>query len=130
MEAHPDASNQMPRVAMSAVPSASTASSPCCASVHVRFQATARQRLQRTEPRCCGDGTPLWAERPLLMARADGTYDLIGSSAHLEGLARWVLSFGPQAEVRGPDRLRRRVAAEARRIWERYEAGAKEEQPR
>jgi predicted DNA-binding transcriptional regulator YafY len=56
-----------------------------------------------------------------LLQRNRGTYELIGTTANLKGLARWVLSFGASAEVRGPDRLRSHVAAEARRVLERYE---------
>jgi predicted DNA-binding transcriptional regulator YafY len=66
------------------------------------------------------DEEPLWAERPLLMERADGTYELIGTSRNLEGLARWILSFGSSAEVRSPDRLAQQVARQARRVWRRY----------
>jgi predicted DNA-binding transcriptional regulator YafY len=62
----------------------------------------------------------LWTERPLLLQRADGSYDLIGTTAHLDRLARWVLSHGPAARVQAPDRLRRRVAAEARRVLQKY----------
>lgn len=55
------------------------------------------------------------------MKRKDGTYELIGTTRNLEGLARWVLSFGTSAEVRGPDQLQRRVAIEAQKIWRRYD---------
>ena len=89
-------------------------------SVHVRFPSSQGRRLRRQEPTTCGDGRALWAERPTVMERADGTYDLIGATTHLDGLARWVLSFGTDARVKGPDRLRRRVAAEARRVVKRY----------
>jgi predicted DNA-binding transcriptional regulator YafY len=54
------------------------------------------------------------------MERADGTYDLIGTTARPDALARWILSHGAAAEVTGPERLRERVAAEARRVWERH----------
>lgn len=90
--------------------------------VHVRFPASAGRRLRRPEPTTCGDGRALWTERPILIRRADGTYELIGTSRNLEGLARWVLSFGAAAEVRGPDQLRRQVAAEALRVWRQHEA--------
>jgi predicted DNA-binding transcriptional regulator YafY len=62
----------------------------------------------------------------MLMKRSDGTFELIGTSRNLEGLARWVLSFGTDAEVQGPDQLRRRVAAEALRIWARYKSDLSE----
>lgn len=92
---------------------------PCA--VHVRFPPSEGQRLRRPEPTSCPDGPPLWTERPILMERADGTYELIGTSRNLRGLARWVLSFGTSAEVRGPDRLRRHVARQARRVWRQYD---------
>ena len=89
--------------------------------VHVRFPSSEGRRLRRPEPTSCPGEAPLWAERPILMERADGTYELIGTAENLQGLARWILSFGARAEVRSPDRLRRRVAAEARRICNRYD---------
>ena len=90
-------------------------------SVHVRFDPAEGRRLQRPEPATCPGKGPLWTERQVLMERADGTYELIGTSRNLEGLARWVLSFGTGAEVRGPAPLQRQVAATARRVWQQYE---------
>ncbi|MFB6231197.1 MAG: WYL domain-containing protein [Salinibacter sp.] len=91
-----------------------------CHSVHVRFAPSQGRRLRRSEPFRAEDGPSLWVERPVLMERVDGTYDLIGTTAHLDALVRWVLSHGADAEVTGPDRLRRRVACEAWRIWTKY----------
>jgi predicted DNA-binding transcriptional regulator YafY len=54
------------------------------------------------------------------MERADGSYDLIGTTAHLDGLVRWILSHGAAATVEVPDRLRHRVAAEAQRVLQKY----------
>jgi len=82
--------------------------------VHVRFAPVCRRRLCREEPSTDTHGRPLWTERPLLLARQDGTYDLIGTTRNLGGLARWVLGFGTRATVEGPPALRRRVAREAR----------------
>ncbi len=90
--------------------------------VHLRFSHAAGRRLRRPEPTHCPEKGPLWTERPMLLKRADGTYELIGTSRNLPGLARWVLSFGPDAEVRSPTRLQRRVEAEARRVWRTYNA--------
>lgn len=90
-------------------------------SVYVRFAPSEGRRLRRPEPTSCPDEAPLWADRPILMKRADGTYELIGTSRNLEGLARWVLSFGASAEVRGPAPLERLVAAEARRVRQKYD---------
>mgnify|MGYP000040523796 CR=1 FL=1 len=57
----------------------------------------------------------------MLVERANGTYELIGTTTRPERLARWMLSHGTDAEVRSPARLRHRVAAEARRVWEQYQ---------
>jgi len=84
--------------------------------VHVRFPSSVRTRLQRFEPTTCGVGQDLWAERFVLMKRADGTFELIGTSRNLKGLARWVLSFGTDAEVCGPTQLQRWICETARRI--------------
>ena len=89
-------------------------------SVHVRFAPSQGRRLRRPEPFPCGEDQSLWVERPVLMERADGTYDLIGTTARPDALARWILSHGAAAEVTEPERLRQRVAAEARRIVQRY----------
>ena len=89
-------------------------------SVHVRFAPSQGRRLRRPEPFPCGEDQSLWVERPVLMERADGTYDLIGTTARPDALARWILSHGAAATVAGSQRLRERVAAEARRIVQRY----------
>ena len=89
--------------------------------VHLRFVQTAGRRLKRSEPTTCPGEEPFWTERPLLIKRADGTYELIGTSRNLDGLARWVLSFGTDATVEAPARLHRRVAAEAQRVWKQYD---------
>ena len=89
--------------------------------MHVRFPPSEGRRLRRPEPTSCPGEAPFWTERPILMERADGTYELIGTASNLAGLARWILSFGARAEVQSPERLRRRVAAEARRIWKQYD---------
>lgn len=94
---------------------------PSGRAVHIRFSPSQGARLRRSEPTTCGDGSPLWAERPVLMQRADATYQLLGTSAHLDGLARWVLSHGADARVEGPDGLRHRVMAEARRVLRQYD---------
>ena len=80
-------------------------------SVHVRLQV--RPRRPDVE----------WADPPISLKRADGSYEVMGQSADLHGLARWVLSYGPRAEVLAPEALRRRVVEEARRVIERYGDG-------
>ena len=91
------------------------------AAVHLRFARVAGERLQRPEPTSCPKEGPFWTERPMLLKRADGTYELIGTSRNLQGLARWVLSFGTSAEVRCPEQLQREVALQARCVWQKYE---------
>lgn len=80
--------------------------------VHVRFE-THPERRRPVE----------WHEPPLGLGRYHGGYEVIGQSADLDGLVRWVLSFGAGVEVVGPDVLRQRVAEEARRIAEMHSAG-------
>ena len=89
--------------------------------VHLRFAQAAGRRLKRSEPTTCPGEEPFWTERPLLIKRADGTYELIGTSRNLGGLARWVLSFGTSAEVFAPSPLQRRVTLLARRVWKQYD---------
>jgi len=89
--------------------------------VCLRFADSERFRLRRREPDCCADGRPIWSERPLLIARADGTLYLMGASSHLHGLARWVLSFAGDAEVESPPALRRILRAAALQIATRYD---------
>ncbi len=88
--------------------------------VYIRFSPSQGPRLRRPEPTTCGDGSPLWVKRPILMQRASGTYELIGTSRNLEGLVRWVLSHGTDAEVRGPEVLRQQIAVQARSVWRQY----------
>lgn len=102
-------------------PHNSTRSSSPPPVAYVRFAASQGARLTRPEPTTCAAGRPLWAERPTLLRRADGTYVLMGASRNLDGLARWLLSFGADATVEAPAALRRRVRAEARRIQQQYD---------
>jgi hypothetical protein len=91
---------------------------PC--SVHIVFAHTQGPRLRRSGSADCGGTECLWTERPILMARPSGVYELVGTTENMEALARWVLSHGAAAEVKGPLRLQRRVAVEARRVWHTY----------
>lgn len=73
--------------------------------IHVRFETHPERK-----------GPVQWAEPPLGLGRYHGGYEVIGQSADLDGLVRWVLGFGAGVEVMGPDVLRSRIAREARRI--------------
>jgi len=86
--------------------------------VHVRFAPVQGRRLRA--PTTGWPGESLWTERPLLMQRANGSYHLIGTTARLDRLARWVLSHGPAAMVQAPEALRRRVVVEAEKIVQKY----------
>jgi hypothetical protein len=88
--------------------------------VYLRFSGRCRRRLERPERQTDRQGRPLWTERPLLVRRDGGAYDLIGTSANLRGLARWVVGFGRDADVRSPRRLRRLVAALALQALEHH----------
>jgi len=79
--------------------------------VHVRFDTHPEQRQRRID----------WVEPPLGLGYHHGRYEVIGRSADLDGLVRWVLGFGPCAEVVGPDVLRQRVVQAAHRIAARYD---------
>ena len=89
--------------------------------VCICFTASQKRRLCRSEPMCCGDGGPRWTDRPLLLERLDGRLQLIGTTADLDGLARWILSFAGDAEVESPPALRRRVHAAAHQITTLYD---------
>lgn len=78
--------------------------------VHVRFD-THPQRRRRVE----------WVESPLGLGYHHGRYEVIGQSADLDGLVRWVLGFGPCAKVMGPPVLQERVVRAAHRIATRYD---------
>lgn len=84
--------------------------------VCVRFSSQQNRRLRQPDPLASANGGPIWDERPLLLERSDGTYELMGLSSNLEGLVRWVLSFAGDAEVESPVALRRRVRRAACRI--------------
>jgi len=88
--------------------------------VHLRFPATERRRLCRREHITCADGHQIWTERPLLLERVDGFYELIGTSANLSGLARWILSFAADAKVESPPVLQEKVQHLARRVVQVY----------
>jgi|SRR5690625_227353 len=61
-----------------------------------------------------------WHTSQMMLRRPDGSLDLMFESAGLSDLTRWVLQYGAEAEVISPPVLRRRVAAEARRMAEMY----------
>lgn len=90
---------------------------PTVHTVHVRFSPAQGPRLRRRTP---APVDPYWTERPMLMERVDGSYDLIGTTTSLDTLVQWILSHGPNAEVQGPAELRRRIRAEARGIARLY----------
>lgn len=61
-----------------------------------------------------------WIDPPVCLKRADGSYEVMGRSCDLTGLARWVLGYGVGAKVLAPEALRRRVVQEARRVIARH----------
>ena len=78
--------------------------------VHLRFAPCAGHAPREVE----------WTEPPLTLRRVDGAVEVIGSSRDLMALVRHTLSYGSYAEALGPERLRRLVAAEARRVVRLY----------
>jgi predicted DNA-binding transcriptional regulator YafY len=78
--------------------------------VHLRFSANMAAVI-RDMPECDGQ-----TKRP----GPDGTLDLFLKVATLEEIISWVLSFGDQVEVLGPDELRESLRDWARRIVRRH----------
>ena len=70
-------------------------------------------------PRCAEPSVD-WAEPPLGLGYHRGHYEIIGHSADLDGLVRWVLGLGAGVEVLGPEVLRERIAEAARRIADQH----------
>lgn len=62
-----------------------------------------------------------WHPTQQMVARPDGSLDLHLQVTGLTDVARWVLSYGGEAEVVSPPVLRHRIAAEARRMAAVYE---------
>ena len=52
----------------------------------------------------------------------DGSLLFRRSFPGTEALLRWVLTFGPQAEILEPAALREEMAALAQKIWEKYDS--------
>jgi len=52
--------------------------------------------------------------------RADGSTEIAYRVADVDELVRWVLGWGAQAEILGPDAVRARVAAIAAEIAKKY----------
>jgi predicted DNA-binding transcriptional regulator YafY len=77
--------------------------------VKVWFSADAMERVRRESY------TGVIAERP-----ADGGAEVEMRTFSLEWLARWVLSFGREAEARSPEKLRGLVRREAEAVLQRY----------
>jgi predicted DNA-binding transcriptional regulator YafY len=74
--------------------------------VHIRFSEFQARWIQEE----------VWHESQLIVRRSDGTLDLMMQVTGLNDVARWVLSYGGEAEVISPPALRHRVAVEARRM--------------
>ncbi|NBC17351.1 MAG: WYL domain-containing protein [Bacteroidetes bacterium] len=79
--------------------------------VHVRF--SAYQARWIAEER--------WHETQVMSRRPDGTLDVRMQVTGVGDVARWVLSYGGEAEVISPPVLRHRIAREARRMAALYE---------
>lgn len=62
-----------------------------------------------------------WIESPLCLRRPDGSLELLGHSADLAPVVRFVLSYGRYATLLGSPVLQRAVVEEARRIIACYE---------
>jgi len=78
--------------------------------VHVRFSPYQARWIKEER----------WHPSQVMIERPDGSLDVRLQAAGLQDLARWVLSYGAEAEVISPPVLRHRVASEARRMAALY----------
>lgn len=78
--------------------------------VHVRFSAYQARWIAEEQ----------WHPSQVLVRRQDGTLDVRMQVTGLTDVARWVLSYGGEAEAVSPPLLRHRVAREARRMAALY----------
>lgn len=62
-----------------------------------------------------------WIEPPVCLRRSDGALELLGHSADLAPVVRFVLSYGRYATLLGAPALQRAVVEEAQRIIACYE---------
>lgn len=74
--------------------------------VRIRFSAYQARWIQEE----------VWHESQILKRRDDGVLEVLMQVTGLNDVARWVLSYGGEAEVLSPPVLRHRVAVEARRM--------------
>ena len=79
--------------------------------VHVRFSAYQARWIAEEQ----------WHPSQVMVRRQDGTLDVRMQVTGLADVARWVLSYGGEAEAISPPLLRHRVAREARRMAALYE---------
>lgn len=82
--------------------------------VHVRFTPYQARWIQEER----------WHASQLLTRLPDGSLDVRMQVTGLADVARWVLSYGAEAEVVSPPVLRHRVASEARRMAALYDDDA------
>lgn len=78
-------------------------------------------RFEPEQARYIGERT--WHPTERRERHADGSLTLHFELSGLEGVKRWVLSYGGQAEVLAPESLRSAVAAQARRLAAVYRPG-------
>ena len=82
--------------------------------VHVRFTPYQARWIQEEH----------WHDSQIMTRRPDGSLDVRMQVTGLADVARWVLSYGAEAEVISPPVLRHRVASEARRMVGLYDGDA------
>jgi len=83
--------------------------------VHVRFTPYQARWIQEER----------WHASQIMTRRPDGSLDVRMQVTGLNDVARWVLSYGAEAEVISPPVLRHRVASEARRMAACYDGDAR-----
>jgi predicted DNA-binding transcriptional regulator YafY len=65
-------------------------------------------------------GEKIWHESQKAKKNGDGSLDLIFQVAGLDEIKRWVLSFGPEAQVLEPARLKQMVRADLQKSLGQY----------
>ena len=91
---------------------------PAFSVFHGEDEMTVRLRFTPFQSRWIREGT--WHETQVLEEREDGSLDLTMTVRGLIDVARWVLSFGGECEVLGPDVLREKVREEVGKMGAVY----------
>jgi predicted DNA-binding transcriptional regulator YafY len=67
-------------------------------------------------------GEKIWHESQKITKLSDGSLEMAFRVAGLEEIKRWILSFGPEAQVLEPSRLKQMVRADLQKSLGQYTA--------